>query len=75
MEAVRNVCSSGEAAMTEPSEKGPDETLRRLAEEIRVWREEALRGPDGLDDRTLAAYVSGELDDAERMYRKALDTF
>ena len=52
--------------MGQPSEKSPDETLRRLAEEIRVWREEALRGPEGLDDRTLAAYVSGELDGAER---------
>jgi hypothetical protein len=51
----------------EPSgEEKPDEALRRLAEEIRVWSEEALSGPGGLDDRTLAAYIAGELDETQR---------
>ena len=52
--------------MSQPAEDQPDQALRRLAKEIRVWREEALRRPDGLDDLTLAAYVSGELDEAAR---------
>jgi len=48
------------------AERKPDEAMRRLAEEIRVWSEEALRGPGGLDDRTLAAYIAGELDETQR---------
>ena len=52
--------------MSQPAEEQPDQALRRLAKEIRVWREEALRGSGGLDDLTLAAYVSGELDEAAR---------
>ena len=50
---------------TSPEDR-PDEALRKLGDEIRIWREEALRQPGGLDDTTLAAYVSGELDDDAR---------
>lgn len=40
--------------------------LRQLAAELRIWRQEATRAVDDVDDLTLAAYVAGELDDARR---------
>ncbi|MCH5377172.1 MAG: von Willebrand factor type A domain-containing protein, partial [Planctomycetes bacterium] len=36
--------------------------LDDLAEEIRLWRQQALQDADGIDDVTLANYVSGSLD-------------
>jgi len=40
----------------------PEDLLRQLAEEIRIWRRETVRGPAAVDDATLAAYVAGALD-------------
>ncbi len=44
----------------------PEDLLRQLAEEIRIWRQETARGPAALDDASLAAYAAGALDDAAR---------
>ena len=51
--------------MARPTNAVSEETLRQLAEEFRIWRQETLHGPATVDDATLAAYVSGTLDEAE----------
>jgi len=47
--------------MAGPKRSVPESVLRQLAEEIRVWRQEAECGPAPLDDATLAAYAAGTL--------------
>ncbi len=44
----------------------PEDLLRQLAEEVRIWRQETGRGPAAVDDATLAAYAAGTLDAARR---------
>jgi len=52
--------------MARPTNAVSEETLRQLAEEFRIWRQETLHGPAAVDDATLAAYVSGTLDEARQ---------
>jgi len=44
----------------------PEDLIRQLAEEVRIWRQETGRGPAAVDDATLAAYAAGTLDAARR---------
>ena len=52
--------------MARPTNAVSEETLRQLAEEFRIWRQETLHGPAAVDDATLAAYVSGTLDEVRQ---------
>ncbi|HUT37146.1 MAG TPA: hypothetical protein VNE39_26935 [Planctomycetota bacterium] len=52
--------------MAGPRRSVPEDVLRQLAEEIRVWRREAGRSPAAVDDATLAAYAAGALGEVER---------
>jgi len=68
------IVEEGIEHMADSAREKPPEWMLSLAGELRVWREETSRPPREPDDMTLAAYVSGELDEErQRSVEKELN--